>query len=188
MNQNDIPTNLDFLYSEAEGIDGISLKESPMRFDIAAPIITEWTNLKRERLDSFHSKRDQHKFLQSVISIADSQIPYERKEIKKLVKAGISFVSVLFGRTEMGYPAVMLRGYVPADHVQMNFERLTTVLSKTYCNEEGVSWEELVEDIEILGIKDEMISLLTAFHKALHEAKNRDEFEESLTSHVIRLV
>ncbi len=188
MNQNDIPTNLDFLYKEAEAIEGVSLQDSPMRFDIAAPIITEWTNLKRERLDSFHSKRDPHTFLQSVLSVADSQIPYERQEIKELVKAGISFVSVLFGRNEYGYPAVMLRGYVPSDELLMGFERLTTVLSKTYCNEEGISWEELVEDIEILGIKEEMIALLTAFQNALHAAKDRSDFEGELTTHVIRLV
>ncbi len=188
MHQNDIPTNLDLLYSEAETIEGVSLKESPMRFDIAAPIITEWTQLRRERLDSYHSKRDPHKFLQSVISIADSQIPYERKEIKELVKAGISFVSILFGRTSYAYPSIMLRCYVPSEALNLHFERLTTVLSKTYCNEEGIPWEELVEDIEILNIKEEMIALLTEFQAALHQAKNREDFETSLTSRVIRLV
>jgi len=82
----------------------------------------------------------------------------------------------------------MLRAYVPSEKLYHNFERLTTVLSKTYCNEEGISWEELVEDIEILGITEELKSLLTAFHEALHKAKNRSDFEGELTTHVIRLV
>ena len=188
MGQTSIPTKLDFSFKEAEAIEGISLQDEPIRFDIASPIISTWRDLPRERMEDRHDKRDLNKFLQSVISVADIQTPYERKEIKELLKAGISYVSILFGRNGDTYPTVMLRCYVPSHNKVLNFERLTTVLSKTYCNEEGISWEMLNKDVETLGISVEMDALLTKFQEVLHNAKNRTDFEGELTSHVMRLV
>ena len=81
MKQN-ISQLLSELYLQAKSLNGISLGEEPLRFDVAAPIISEWKELKREKLETRIDKRDTQKFLQSVISIADIQVPYERKETK----------------------------------------------------------------------------------------------------------
>ncbi len=177
---------LDQLYSEAESLNGISLKDEPLRFDVAAPIITEWEELEREVLTSRIDKRNPNKFLQSVISIADIQIPVERTETKQILEAGISFVSVLFARNSSGDPAVMLRAYVPSNEKYLNFERITTTLSKTYCPNKGISWDQLCSDIKTLDIKDELYLIVNEFKNAIHEVKNREELEKKVHKTVVR--
>lgn len=176
MKQN-IPKLLSELFLKAKSLNGISLGDEPLRFDVAAPIISEWKELERERLNSINDKRDIGKFLQSVISVADIQVPYERKETKKILDAGISFVSVLFARNTNGDPTIMLRAYIPTDKRYFEFERLTTVLSKTYCPNEGIAWEELCSDIKTLGITEELGMIVDEFSHAIHEVKSREELE-----------
>ena len=168
---------LDDLYLEAKALNGISLSEEPIRFDVAAPIISEWKELDRERLTSLNDKRDTHKFLQSVISVADIQVPYDRKETKQIFETGISFVSVLFARNSNGDPTIMLRAYIPTETRFFDFERLTTVLSKTYCPNKGISWENLCDNIKTLGITDEFHMIVEEFKKTIHEVKSREELE-----------
>ncbi len=165
------------LYLEAKALNGISLSEEPIRFDVAAPIISAWKELNRERLTSINDKRDTSKFLQSVISVADIQVPYDRKETKVIFETGISFVSVLFARNTNGDPTIMLRAYIPTENRFFNFERLTTVLSKTYCPNEGISWNDLCEDIKTLGISEEFHMIVEEFKKTIHEVKSREELE-----------
>ena len=176
------------IYKDAEMLEGISLKDEPLRFDVAAPIITEWTDLPRERLNSVNDERDPNKFLQSVISIADVQIPYDRKDTKQILEAGISFVSVLFAREGNNGPAIMLRAYVPSDKKYLNFERLATVLTKTYCPTHGIGWDQLCHDIKFLGIKDEFYLIVKEFQKAIHEVKNREELEKKVHKTYIRYI
>ena len=168
---------LDHLYLEAKALNGISLSEEPIRFDVAAPIISEWKELQRERLTSINDKRDTQKFLQSVISVADIQVPYNRKETKRIFETGISFVSVLFARNTNGDPTIMLRAYIPTENRFFDFERLTTVLSKTYCPNKGISWENLCDNIKTLGITDEFHMIIEEFKKTIHEVESREELE-----------
>lgn len=168
---------LNELYLEAKALNGISLSEEPVRFDVAAPIISEWKELERERLTSINDKRNGEKFLQSVISVADIQVPYERKETKQIFETGISFVSVLFARNSNGDPTIMLRAYIPTEKRFFNFERLTTVLSKTYCPNEGIEWNNLCDDIKTLGITGEFHMIVDEFKKTIHEVKSREELE-----------
>ncbi len=184
--QENITQLLDQLYSEAKGLKGISLKDEPLRFDVAAPIITEWESLDREVLTSRVDKRNSNKFLQSVISIADIQIPVERVETKQILEAGISFVSVLFARNVNGEPAIMLRAYVPSNEKNLDFERVTTTLSKTYCPAKGINWEQLCSDIKTLDIKDEFHLIVSEFKNAIHEVKNREELEKKVHKTIIR--
>ena len=184
--QDNITQLLDQLYSEAESLKGISLKDEPLRFDVAAPIITEWEELDREVLSSRVDKRDPNKFLQSVISIADIQIPIERVETKQILEAGISFVSVLFARNANGDPAVMLKAYVPANDKYLDFERITTTLSKTYCPAKGISWDQLCSDIKTLDIKDELYLIVNEFKNAIREVKNREELEKKVHKTIVR--
>ena len=186
--QKNITQLLDELYFEAEALKGISLKDEPLRFDVAAPIITEWEELEREQLTSRVDKRNPNKFLQSVISIADIQIPMERKETKQILDAGISFVSVLFARNIKAYPTVMVRAYVPSNEKYLDFERITTILSKTYCPEEGISWEQLCSDIKSLDIKEEFHLILKEFQNAIHEVKNREELEKKVHKTIVRYI
>jgi len=168
---------LDALYLEAKGLNGISLSEDPLRFDVAAPIISAWKELERERLSSIMDDRNPEKFLQSVISVADIQVPYDRKETKKIFETGISFVSVLFSRNANGDPTIMLRAYIPTEKRFFDFERLTTVLSKTYCPNGGITWEKLCTDIKTLGISEEFHMVIEEFRKTIHEVKSREELE-----------
>ena len=184
--QDNITQLLNRLYSEAESLKGISLKDEPLRFDVAAPIITEWEELDREVLSSRVEKRNPNKFLQSVISIADIQIPVEREETKQILEAGISFVSVLFARNANGDPAIMLRAYVPSDEKYLDFERVTTTLSKTYCPSKNISWEQLCEDIKTLDIKDEFHLIVNEFKNAIHEVKSREELEKKVHKTIVR--
>jgi hypothetical protein len=184
--QENITQLLDKLYIEAEALKGISLKEEPLRFDVAAPIITEWEELDREVLTSRVDKRNPNKFLQSVISIADIQIPVERIETKQILEAGISFVSVLFARNIKGNPTIMVRAYVPSDEKYLDFERITTVLTKTYCPKEGISWEQLCSDIKSLDIKDEFHLIVSEFKNAIHEVKDREELEKKVHKTIVR--
>ena len=185
---NEIVDLINSIYRDAKSLEGISLKEEPLRFDVAAPIITEWVNLPREKLSSINDKRDPHKFLQSLVSVADVQIPYDRKSTKQIVDAGISFVSVLFAREGNDGPAIMIRAYVPSKEKYLNFERLTTVLSKTYCPSQGINWENLCEDIRTLDIKDEFYLIVKEFQKAVNEVKNREELEKKVHKTYIRYV
>lgn len=183
-----ITEQLNNLYEEANALQGISLKDDPLRFDVAAPIVTEWTLLERERLNSITDKRDTQKFLQSVISVADIQVPYDRKDTKRIIDAGISFVSVLFARNSVGAPTIMLRAYIQTDSKFLNFERLTTVLTKTYCPTEMISWDQLDADSKTLGIKDELDMIIDEFHHAIHEVKTREELESKVQKTIVRLV
>jgi len=176
MNQNTTQLIND-LYLEAKALNGISLSDEPMRFDVAAPIISEWKELERERLSSLNDSRNTDKFLQSVISVADIQVPYDRKETKRMFDAGISFVSVLFARNSNGDPTVMLRAYIPAEKRYFDFERLTTVLSKTYCPKDGTTWGMLCDDIKTLGISEEFHMIVDEFKNTIHEVKSREELE-----------
>lgn len=173
----DTTKTIDALYLEAKALNGISLSEEPLRFDVAAPIISEWKELKRERLSSINDKRDINKFLQSVISVADIQVPYERKETKQIFDAGISFVSVLFARNTNSDPTIMLRAYIPTENRFFDFERLTTVLSKTYCPNNGLAWSYLCDDIKTLGISEEFHMVIDEFRKTINEVKSREELE-----------
>ena len=184
--QNNINQLLDSLYREAEQLNGISLMDEPLRFDVAAPVITNWEQLDREILKGRVDKRNPEKFLQSVISIADIQIPIERKETKQILDAGISFVSVLFARNMKGFPTIMLRAYVPSDKKILDFERVTTVLSKTYCPKENISWAQLCDDITTLDIKDEFYLVIDEFKNAIHEVKNREELEKKVHKTIVR--
>ena len=168
---------LNELYKEAKALNGISLSDVPLRFDVAAPIISDWKELEREKLVSINDKRDTQKFLQSVVSVADIQTPYERKETKQIVDAGISFVSVLFARNFQGDPTIMLRAYIPTDKSYFKFERLTTVLSKTYCPNEGILWSDLCTDIKTLGISEELHMIIDEFSRTINEVKSREELE-----------
>lgn len=174
------------LYLEADRLNGISLMDEPLRFDVAAPVITNWEELDREVLKGRVDTRNPEKFLQSVISIADIQIPIERKETKQILDAGISFVSVLFARNSKGAPTIMLRAYVPSDKKILDFERVTTVLSKTYCPSENISWEQLCSDITTLDIKDEFYLIVEEFKNAIHDVKNREELENKVHKTIVR--
>ena len=187
MKQN-ISQLLSELYLQAKSLNGISLGEEPLRFDVAAPIISEWKELKREKLETRLDKRDTQKFLQSVISIADIQVPYERKETKRIFDAGISFVSVLFARNTSGEPTIMLRAYIPSENRFFEFERITTVLSKSYCPSQEISWEQLCGDIETLGITKEFDLIVQEFQHAVLEVKNREELEGKVRKTIIRRV
>lgn len=176
------------LFNEAKALNGISLGEEPLRFDVATPIISEWKELEREKLETRLDKRDTQRFLQSVVSVADIQVPYERKGTKQVFDAGISFVSVLFARNTSGEPTIMLRAYIPSDKRFFEFERLTTVLSKTYCPTQNVAWDLLLEDINTLGITTEFDLIVQEFKHAIHEVKNREELEGRVRKTIIRRV
>ena len=184
--KNNVSQLLDELYTQAHELKGISLGEEPLRFDVAAPIITEWAELDYERLDSFTSQRNPKKFLHSIITLADIQIPKDRKDTKQIVDKGISFVSVLFSRNDFGNPTIMLIAYIPVDNKFLDFERITTVMSKTYCPNKGITWEELYDDVVSLGIQDEFLMILDEFQKSIHEVKNREELEKKIHKTIIK--
>lgn len=184
--KNNVSQLLDELYTQAYDLNGISLGEEPLRFDVAAPIITEWTGLDYERLESFSNQRNPKKFLHSIITLADIQIPRDRKDTKQIVDKGISFVSVLFARNGKEDPTIMLIAYIPVDHKCLDFERITTVMSKTYCPNKGISWEELYDDVVSLGIQEEFLMILEEFQKSIHEVKNREELEKKIHKTIIK--
>ncbi|MEZ4908452.1 MAG: hypothetical protein R2771_12610 [Saprospiraceae bacterium] len=177
---------LNQLYSQAELLKGISLGEEPLRFDVAAPIITEWTDIPHERLESITSTRNPKKFLLSIVSVANVQIPVDRKDTKQIIDKGISFVSVLFSRNDDGDPAIMLIAYIPEDKKCLEFERLTSMMSKTYCPEKGISWENLYEDVSALGIQEEFLMIVDEFQKSVNEVKDREELEKKIHKTIIK--
>ena len=168
---------LDEFFAKAEKVEGVSLTQESLRFDIVVPFVTWQDRILYQVLGQF-TDRNPHAFAQTYIAVSGQLIPHQRQDTRKIFEKEIPFATVFFQRDENNRPLILIRCYIPQRKMFGGLETLCKMYSKLYSPALGIGWDELENELTLFEIRKEFQQKVEKVNAKLDQIKDKESLEE----------